>query len=109
MALLAETRRPIRIGRTLTMTTVPARPRSITPVIAIFLVALAPVVFALLAYYVPALGLRPAIQTNYGQLLEPQRPIPDTLTLRDESGAAVRSESAQRAMAADQHRPRRLP
>lgn len=68
------------------MTTAPARPRSLTPVIAILLIALAPVVFALLAYYVPALGLRPAVQTNYGQLIEPQRPIPDALTLRDEQG-----------------------
>lgn len=69
------------------MTTAPARPRSLTPLIAIFLIALAPVVFALLAYYVPALGLRPAVQTQYGQLVEPQRPIP-ALNLRDSQGQA---------------------
>lgn len=68
------------------MTSTPARSRSINPVIAIFLIALAPVVFALLAYYVPALGLRPAVQTNYGQLIDPQRPIPDALALHDEQG-----------------------
>ncbi|MDS1139520.1 hypothetical protein RE432_03660 [Pusillimonas sp. SM2304] len=38
---------------------------------------LAPVVFALLAYYVPALGLRPTDHTNYGALIQPQRPVPD--------------------------------
>lgn len=69
------------------MTTASPRPRSLTPLIAIFLIALAPVVFALLAYYVPALGLRPAVQTQYGQLIDPQRPIPD-LSLRDAQGQA---------------------
>jgi hypothetical protein len=39
---------------------------------------LAPVVFALLAYYVPSLGLRPMESTNYGTLIQPQRPIPST-------------------------------
>ncbi len=68
------------------MTTAAARPRSLMPVIAIFLICLAPVVFALLAYYVPALGLRSAVRTNYGQLVEPQRPIPDNLTVKDADG-----------------------
>lgn len=68
------------------MTTTAARPRSLMPVIAIFLICLAPVVFALLAYYVPALGLRPAAQTHYGQLIDPQRPIPDNLAARDTDG-----------------------
>lgn len=72
----------------MTTTSTPSRPRSLTPLIAIVLIALAPVVFALLAYYVPALGLRPAMQTNYGQLIEPQREIPAAadLALRDGQG-----------------------
>ncbi|MGA0582454.1 MAG: SCO family protein [Castellaniella sp.] len=68
------------------MTTSPARTRSIRPLIAILLVCLAPVAFALLAYYVPSLGLRPESRTHYGQLIEPQRPIPGDLALRDEQG-----------------------
>jgi hypothetical protein len=54
-----------------------AKPRSLTPVILILLMTLAPIVLALLAYYVPALGLRPAETTNYGTLIQPQRPLPD--------------------------------
>lgn len=54
----------------------PPKPRSIAPLIAIVLICLAPVVLAFLAYYVPALGLRPDGQSNYGTLIEPQRPIP---------------------------------
>ena len=53
-----------------------AKPRSIKPLIWILVLCLAPVVFALLAYYVPALGLRPDGTKNYGQLIQPQRPIP---------------------------------
>jgi len=60
--------------------------RSIRPLIAVLLVCLAPVVFALLAYYVPALGLRPETRTHYGQLIEPQRNIPADLALRDAQG-----------------------
>ncbi|CDM22881.1 Probable transmembrane protein [Castellaniella defragrans 65Phen] len=68
------------------MTTATARRRSIRPLIAILLVSLAPLVFALLAYYVPSLGLRPGTRTHYGQLIEPQRPIPGDLDLRDAQG-----------------------
>jgi hypothetical protein len=68
------------------MTTAPARARSIRPLIAVLLVSLAPVVFALLAYYVPSLGLRPGTRTHYGQLIDPQRPIPGDLALRDAQG-----------------------
>jgi hypothetical protein len=68
------------------MTTAPARARSIRPLIAVLLVSLAPVVFALLAYYVPSLGLRPGTRTHYGLLIEPQRPIPGDLALRDAQG-----------------------
>ncbi|HTI16272.1 MAG TPA: cytochrome C oxidase subunit I [Trinickia sp.] len=47
------------------------------------IVAAAPVVAAYLAYYVfkPSLGT-----TNYGELIEPQRAIPDTLVVTDEAG-----------------------
>lgn len=68
------------------MTTATPRPRSRAPLFAILAISLAPVVFALLAYYVPELGLRPAPETHYGQLIEPQRPIPDNLALVDEQG-----------------------
>ncbi|NYT45348.1 hypothetical protein H0A64_10990 [Alcaligenaceae bacterium] len=57
------------------------------PLYLIVLVCFAPVVFALLAYYVPSLGLRPQEMTNYGTLVEPQRPMPEAsalpLTTRD--------------------------
>jgi hypothetical protein len=53
---------------------------------AILAISLAPVVFALLAYYLPELGLRPGMRTHYGQLIEPQRPIPGDLALRDAQG-----------------------
>lgn len=56
--------------------------RSIRPLVVLLLVCLAPLLLALLAYYVPALGLRPAEQTNYGTLLQPQRPMPDAASLR---------------------------
>nr|WP_245801294.1 hypothetical protein [Pollutimonas bauzanensis] len=42
---------------------------------------MAPLVFALLAYYVPALGLRPQEASNYGTLINPQRPMPDAAAL----------------------------
>ncbi|TEA76944.1 SCO family protein [Allopusillimonas ginsengisoli] len=48
------------------------------PVYLIILICLTPVVLALLAYYVPSLGLRPEGHTNYGTLLQPQRPMPDS-------------------------------
>ena len=54
----------------------PAGQRSIKPLIWIVVLCLAPVVFALLAYYFPALGLRPDGSKNYGQLVTPQRPVP---------------------------------
>jgi len=68
------------------MTSTTVRRRSLLPLYAILAIALAPVVFALLAYYVPSLGLRPAVQTHYGQLIDPQRPIPENLALRDAEG-----------------------
>src|SRR5690606_13303272 len=57
------------------------RKRSMWPVYLIILICLTPVVLALLAYYVPSLGLRPEGHTNYGTLLQPQRPMPDSSAL----------------------------
>ena len=57
------------------------KPRSMWPLIAILLVCLAPVVFALLAYYVPSLGLRPEGRSNYGTILNPQRATPPASAL----------------------------
>lgn len=68
------------------MTTAAPVQRSRAPVFAILIICLAPVIMALLAYYVPSLGLRSAVQTHYGQLIEPQRPIPANLDARDEQG-----------------------
>ena len=61
------------------------------PLYLILIISLAPVVFALLAYYVPSLGLRPEGHTNYGTLLSPQRPIPsaEALPLRTLEGTAM--------------------
>lgn len=69
--------------------------RSRTPLFILLAVSLAPVVFALLAYYVPALGLRPEGTSNYGQLIDPQRPIPSAarLALTDTAGKAFDLES----------------
>ncbi|PTB21299.1 cytochrome C oxidase subunit I [Trinickia symbiotica] len=49
--------------------------------------AAAPVVASYLAYYVfkPSGGA-----TNYGALIEPQRPIPDTLVVTDEAGKPIK-------------------
>lgn len=58
-----------------------SRLRSKTPLFLILAICLAPVVFALLAYYVPALGLRPQEASNYGELIQPQRPVPDATAL----------------------------
>jgi len=71
-----------------TASAAPAKPRSIQPLVWIVIVCLAPIVFALLAYYVPALGLRPDEANNYGKLISPQRPVPsaEALGLRTEDG-----------------------
>jgi len=66
----------------------PAKPRSIQPLIWVLVVCLAPIVFAVLAYYLPTLGLRPDDTSNYGRVLDPQRPIPsaEVLGLTTEDG-----------------------
>ena len=55
--------------------------RSMWPLYAILLMALAPVVAALLAYFAPQLGLRPDGHNNYGRILDPQRPMPSAAAL----------------------------
>jgi cytochrome oxidase Cu insertion factor (SCO1/SenC/PrrC family) len=51
------------------------------PLYLIVVMCLAPVVFALLAYYVPSLGFRPDGTNNYGTLINPQRTIPSPQAL----------------------------
>ncbi|NYT25320.1 hypothetical protein H0A73_17105 [Alcaligenaceae bacterium] len=51
------------------------------PLYAILLMSLSPVVAALLAYFMPQLGLRPDGHNNYGQIIEPQRPLPSAQAL----------------------------
>ncbi len=51
----------------------------------VLLVCAAPVVASYLAYFV----VRPAARSNYGDLIEPQRPIPEALGLSDLRGAPV--------------------
>ena len=53
------------------------RKRSLTPLVLIAIVSLAPVVLATLAYFLPSLGLRPAESSNYGTLLK-QQPVLET-------------------------------
>ena len=61
------------------------RRRQRLKLLAILLVCAAPVIASYLAYYVmPPLG-----RTNFGDLIEPQRPIPD-LRLSGADGAAVK-------------------
>lgn len=54
----------------------PARKRSTLPLVAVLVVCLAPLLLAFIVYALPALGLRPDGATNYGTLIEPQRPVP---------------------------------
>ena len=57
----------------------PAKKRSLLPLFAVLLVSLAPVVAALFVYFVPS--LHPTESTNYGTLVEPQRPMPAAAAL----------------------------
>lgn len=54
----------------------PPRRHTKAPLVWIVLICLAPVILALLAYYVPSLGLRPDGTSAYGTLVTPQRPLP---------------------------------
>lgn len=66
----------------------PAKKRSVTPIILILAITLAPFVLGTLAYYMPSLGIRPTGATNYGTLVQPQRPMPpaDELSLTSLDG-----------------------
>lgn len=57
-----------------TANSVVSKPRSKTPMVLIFLLSLAPVLAAVLVYFNPQ--WRPEGSVNYGQLVEPQRPMP---------------------------------
>lgn len=59
-----------------TKTAPAAGSRTRTPLFLILAICLAPVILALLAYYVPELGLRPSGSTNNGDLVNPQRSLP---------------------------------
>ncbi|QHS37970.1 hypothetical protein GWQ43_18735 [Alcaligenes faecalis] len=76
-------------------TQTPARPRSMTPLYLLLAISLAPVLFALAAYYMPSLGLRPDESNAYGQLIEPQRSVPEpaALPLRNLQGEAFDLQS----------------
>ena len=53
--------------------------------IAVLLVCIAPVVASYLTYFV----IRPQARTNYSELIQPSRPLPSSLPLRDASGKSV--------------------
>lgn len=56
------------------MTTPEPKPRSIKPLLLILFVSVAPVILAFIVYYNPS--LQPGGSTNYGTLVDPQRPLP---------------------------------
>src|SRR5690606_3974436 len=76
---------------------VPERRRSLTPVVLVLLACLAPVLVAVALYLNPS--WLPEESTNYGTLLEPQRPVPppEELALTDLAGQArdLRDERGQ--------------
>src|SRR5699024_2321535 len=53
----------------------------VSPLILLGIITLAPILLALLAYYLPSLGLAPSDKTNYGHLINPQRDMPDDKSL----------------------------
>ena len=53
---------------------IPAKPRSLTPLVMVLLLSLAPVIGAVLVYFNPA--WQPTGSVNYGTLVQPQRPMP---------------------------------
>lgn len=55
----------------------------------VLLVCAAPVIASYFTYYV----LRPEGRTNYGELVDPQRPLPDDMRLSDLDGQAVAPRS----------------
>jgi hypothetical protein len=59
--------------------TQPIKKRTLKPLIMVLLLSLSPVVAAVLVYFNPE--WRPEGNTNYGQLVEPQRPMPSAQEL----------------------------
>lgn len=60
--------------------TIPRKKRSLTPLIVVFLFTLAPVLAAFVLYNNPQWW--PDSASNYGSLIEPQRPMPDASELQ---------------------------
>lgn len=56
------------------MTQAPTKSRSIRPLILILIISIAPVIAAFVMYFNPS--LQPGGSTNYGTLVDPQRPLP---------------------------------
>jgi hypothetical protein len=56
------------------------KPRSIKPLLLILFVSVAPVILAFIVYYNPS--LQPSGATNYGTLVDPQRPLPTNTELQ---------------------------
>src|SRR5690242_9998566 len=54
----------------------------------VLLVCAAPVVASYFTYYV----IRPQGRSNYAELIDPQRPLPEALPLRDLQGQPVKAE-----------------
>ena len=61
------------------MSSTPAKPRSMWPLILVMVVSIAPVIAAFIVYFNPA--LQPGGTTNYGTLVDPQRPLPSNAAL----------------------------
>jgi len=62
------------------MTTPEPKPRSIKPLLLVLFISVAPVILAFIVYYNPS--LQPTGSTNYGTLVEPQRPLPTNNELK---------------------------
>lgn len=56
------------------MTQTPTKSRSIRPLILILIISITPVIAAFILYYNPS--WQPGGSTNYGTILDPQRPLP---------------------------------
>lgn len=57
----------------------PGKPRSLTPLVMVLLLSLAPVIGAVLVYFNPE--WQPSGSVNYGTLVQPQRPMPPSQEL----------------------------
>lgn len=61
------------------MSSNPEKPRSMKPLLWVLLLSIAPVIAAFIVYFNPA--LQPGGATNYGTLVDPQRPMPSAQDL----------------------------